>query len=791
MASSSSLTVRISADLNDFSKGLNAMTKGVDQAAKKIEGFGKALTIGITVPVVAAAAALAKMAAENEDTAGRLSRVFGSAADSVNASIQTMMKSVPEANTELQKMAISVDNMAQGLGLAPGNAAKMSESLLKLAGDASAFAHVPMADALDALSRGLAGKTKGLLQFGIAINEAEIKAKALSMGLVHQGNTLTETGTALASYALIMERSTRIQGEAERTAGQMGKSFAFLKRDVGELADNVSHLVLPALSDLANKARDVVGWFGRLDDSTVKTFFNIAAAAALVGPAIVIIVRLIDVIYKARTAFLLLSTAGAATTFASLAALPFGTIVLGIAGVAGAVLLAADAWKKYNAEHGMTQRNWLVPPSGVLGKSGIERETVPSLATPFKVEHVAPSDAQLKGFFPQLGEKNAPTEIAPAVDAMKALEDRAAAVTTSLKQMASGWTVPGLTVEWFNTLTAVETKLGTIANKFDPVAVKLRGIVDDLKEAAATTFGAPQLPNLSLANLPGLQAPTRQGAVITAPQVADLPGLTAANLAALRYADTQDFLSDQVAYDYQRLRSNLELFGIHLTNLSERMQVVTLTIASAAINFAQTLVANAGGSGKGAGIGRGLGGLAGGIVGSLLGPAGSVAGAMIGSAIGTVVGTGIGGLIGGSFDRHKDSVNNSASALNSLAKTVDKVTSSITNVPAWFKVQTARFEAAPVLYVAPKPAPAPAPTPPNYGSPSTPPPGSGPQPVNPGLPGTGDNRIPTGGHTFNIDKVEVNGVHDLKSFLDELAEASLRKMSTGSARRLAFASGIR
>jgi len=134
---SSSLVVRISADLNDFTKQLNQMTRDVDRASKKVAEVGKTLTLAITVPVTAAAVALAKMAAENEDTGARVERVFGSMAASVNASIKSMMQSVPETQTDLQKMAISIDNMAQGLGLAPQNAARMSEALLKLAGDAS------------------------------------------------------------------------------------------------------------------------------------------------------------------------------------------------------------------------------------------------------------------------------------------------------------------------------------------------------------------------------------------------------------------------------------------------------------------------------------------------------------------------------------------------------------------------------------------------------------------------------------------------------------------------------
>jgi hypothetical protein len=74
---SSSLVVKISADLNDFTKQLNQMTRDVDRASKKVAEVGKSLTLAITVPVTAAAVALSKMAAENEDTGARVERVFG------------------------------------------------------------------------------------------------------------------------------------------------------------------------------------------------------------------------------------------------------------------------------------------------------------------------------------------------------------------------------------------------------------------------------------------------------------------------------------------------------------------------------------------------------------------------------------------------------------------------------------------------------------------------------------------------------------------------------------------
>ena len=78
------LTLRIAADINDFSKQLNAMTKDVDKAAKKIEDVGKSLSIGITAPVALAVTAISKMGLESVEVAGRLERSFGGATEEVD-----------------------------------------------------------------------------------------------------------------------------------------------------------------------------------------------------------------------------------------------------------------------------------------------------------------------------------------------------------------------------------------------------------------------------------------------------------------------------------------------------------------------------------------------------------------------------------------------------------------------------------------------------------------------------------------------------------------------------------
>ncbi len=610
-----------------------------------------------------------------------------------------------------------------------------------------------MEEALDALSRGLAGKTRGLLQFGIAINEADIKQKAYDMGLLHVGNTLTETGTALASYALIMERSARINGEAERTAGQAGKSFAFLKRDVSELADNVSHLVLPALSDMANRARDVVKWLGSLDESTVKTFFAIAGSAALIGPGIAILVRMVDGIVKLRAAYALLSTG---TFFTSLAAVPFATIAVGIGGIALAIGGLALAWQHFKEQDksgagpfasmsGLADDPRLQKALGMTSHPGVK----------LNLEHVAPSEAQLQTF---PGGKNAATEVAPMVDALKQLEERASRAGEMVKLMGDVWN-DAIGGEAVRALASVDAALSKIADKSSKQAVELRnayeGLASVLGDVTLRQSAIAALPNGSVT--PGVAGGVREGITFN-PQAKELPGFTAANAAALRYAETQAYVTEKTAYEYQALRQNLEQFGIHLSNVGERMQTLVVNLAYAAQQIAYQFVNMIGGSGSGAGTGRGIGGLLGAAIGS------AVPG--VGTFVGGLVGTAAGGLIGSLFDHAKTSTDNAASSMDTLAKTVEKVNASIRNVPQWFKVQTVRFAAAPVQYAPPF-----VPTPGGRAGPSG---GGG------------------GGASMTINEVHVHvaqtaDASDMEALTSKLYAHALKQRGTGARAPLIFA----
>jgi hypothetical protein len=211
---SSSLVVRISADINDFSKQLRAMTKDVTEAGKKISDVGKSMAVGLTLPLVAAGAAMAKLGMEQQAAASKLDRQFGAAAEGVRKEIEKMRQAVPATTTELMKMANQMNQFGQGVGMAAPQAALFSGEILKMAATLQAAnPGTSMDQATDALMRGLSGSGKALLEFGVKLNETQVKQEAYHLGLLKIGQDLTPLGTALATYAMLTERVGKMQQE--------------------------------------------------------------------------------------------------------------------------------------------------------------------------------------------------------------------------------------------------------------------------------------------------------------------------------------------------------------------------------------------------------------------------------------------------------------------------------------------------------------------------------------------------------------------------------------------------
>src|SRR3546814_3222598 len=94
----------------------------------------------------------------------------------------------------------------------------MSQIFAQLAQDLVSFYNVDTETAIQKLRSGLSGESEPLRDFGVFLTEANVKAKALEMGLTGVGDELTEQEKILARYQLVLEATKNAQGDGARTS---------------------------------------------------------------------------------------------------------------------------------------------------------------------------------------------------------------------------------------------------------------------------------------------------------------------------------------------------------------------------------------------------------------------------------------------------------------------------------------------------------------------------------------------------------------------------------------------
>lgn len=289
--------VDIRPDLSGFGRELQTgMTRNVknagDEAAKTLRtslsdaakgaaaAFGAAFAAVKVTDFLGSSIQAASALAESTSKVGV---VFDDSAGKVKAFAETAAKSIGQSEQQALEAAGTFGNLFVAMGLGGDTAADMSVAMVKLASDLASFNNVEPDEALLALRAGLVGEQEPLRRFGVNLNEATLKAKALELGLIRSTKqALDPAAKAQAAYALIFEQTTTAQGDFARTqdglANQqrtMNAQWTDAKAALGEgllplmtdLAEIINNNLIPAFKTLfLSSDADATGWAATLRD---------------------------------------------------------------------------------------------------------------------------------------------------------------------------------------------------------------------------------------------------------------------------------------------------------------------------------------------------------------------------------------------------------------------------------------------------------------------------------------------------------------------------------------------
>ncbi len=346
-----SLVVKVGADTKQFQSEMKNISKDLGKAGKKISQAGKNMTMGVTLPAAAAGAAAFKMAADMEDAMGAADQIFGKSAENMKSWAKGLESYYGIATGEAVEYGNMMGSMLQNIGgLTEDEAASQAQTLIKLAGDLTAMYGGTTQDAVHALTGALKGNNTMLDNYGMAVNDSMIKTKALEMGLYDGTGQMDLATKQAATLALIMEQSGAAQGQAAREAEGASGSMRALMTEVKNLGTSIGTVLLPMITPIISKIKEMVEKFGSLDEGTKKNIVTFVALAAVVGPITSGIGGLVSGVGSAVGMFGKFSKAisGGSSVLSAMGGLigPGGIVMLAVAAFAAAAFLIIKNWDK-------------------------------------------------------------------------------------------------------------------------------------------------------------------------------------------------------------------------------------------------------------------------------------------------------------------------------------------------------------------------------------------------------------------------------------------------------------
>ncbi|MDD4775425.1 MAG: phage tail tape measure protein [Syntrophomonas sp.] len=346
--------------LKQAKRDLNNFNKDVDKIASGISNMGSKLTMGITAPIVGAGAAAFKMAADLQDAMGATDQIFKASADSMKAWADDLPTYYGVAEGEALEYANMMGSMLQNIGgMTEEQAGKQAQTLVALAGDLTAMYGGTTADAVRALTGSLKGNNTMLDNYGMAVNDAMIKTKAMEMGLLSEGESMDLATKQAATLALIMEQTGAAQGQASREAAGASGSMRALVTELKNIATSIGDVLLPVITPFLARINEMLQGFKAMSPATQELAVKIALIAAAVGPALMVLGPLISLVggaistfgamgiaIKAGAAGMAVFSAGFPTLGAAIGLLtgPVGWVIGAIALLAAGAVLVYKNW---------------------------------------------------------------------------------------------------------------------------------------------------------------------------------------------------------------------------------------------------------------------------------------------------------------------------------------------------------------------------------------------------------------------------------------------------------------
>lgn len=189
--------VKLVADARSLPDDVQTQTrKGLGDAGEKAgSNFGKRMTAAIAASLAVGAAIVGKKlvsglkeaigaASDLNETTNKASVVFGKGAAAIQKFSDTAATSLGQTKQQALDAATTFAVFGKGAGLTGQSLAGFSSKLVTLSGDMASFSNTTPEDAIESIGAALRGEFDPIEKYGVLLNQTNVQAEALSLGLL-------------------------------------------------------------------------------------------------------------------------------------------------------------------------------------------------------------------------------------------------------------------------------------------------------------------------------------------------------------------------------------------------------------------------------------------------------------------------------------------------------------------------------------------------------------------------------------------------------------------------------
>ena len=272
MADIRTMKLNLLADVSNFSSGINTADTEAKGLSGNMEKYGKRMAKAFAFAAAAAGAMAIKIGLESVKAASDLNEeiskseiIFGDVSDEINAFAKSADRALGLTQKEALSAASTFATFGKASGLAGKDLSSFSKGATTLAADLASFYNTNADEAITAIGAALRGESEPIRKYGVLLDDATLKAKAMEMGLYDGKGALDAQAKSLATYQVILDQTKDAQGDFSRTSDGLAGQQKILIAQLENLKTTMGTSLLPVAKEVITQLNFMAAAFGGND----------------------------------------------------------------------------------------------------------------------------------------------------------------------------------------------------------------------------------------------------------------------------------------------------------------------------------------------------------------------------------------------------------------------------------------------------------------------------------------------------------------------------------------------